>query len=51
MVKLKLPITLNKKNGQINSYFKVKDLPPKFLEAARKKNCKFNVDLKGWSNG
>lgn len=49
---VKIPILINKKNGQINSYFKSKQLPKGILDKIRKKpSGKLIVHVKGWANG
>jgi hypothetical protein len=48
---IKIPILVNKKNGQINSYFKQKELPKKVLDAIRKQPGSVKnlfVDIEGW---
>lgn len=46
---LKIPLRVNKKNGQINSYFKKKQLPKEVLNHLKTKNGlkKLVVQVKG----
>ena len=48
---IRLPILLNKKNGQINSYFKHGQLPDSIREAIKKQPSsvkKLLVTFEGW---
>lgn len=52
MVKIiKIPILVNKKNGQINSYFKQKQLPKQVTDSIKKEAGsvkKLLVSFEGW---
>lgn len=50
MVEIKVPVFKNKKNGQINTYFKQKQLPREIVNILKKKNFSvknFLIDFKG----
>ena len=50
-VNIKIPVVVNKKNGQINTYFKQKQLPKEVVDSIKKQHTsvkRFFLEFKGW---